>query len=152
MKWDKEKIKSILPQSEPFLFIDEVIEVEEGKRIVAKKYLNPQSDFFKGHFPGNPVMPGVLTIEAMNQASIILYYTAKPNIAKSNPDYYMTNINATFKSPVYPGDTLILEARNFKIVDFGGVIDVTAKVGDKIVAISRGSFAVVPKKKRANGK
>ena len=146
MNWDKEKIKSILPQREPFLFIDEVIEVKEGKRVVARKYLDPKSDFFKGHFPGNPVMPGVLTMEAMGQTSIILYYTAKPNIAKTNPDYYLTNVNATFKSPVYPGDTLILEARNFKIVDFGGVIDVTAKVGNKIVATMRGSFAVVTKK------
>jgi 3-hydroxymyristoyl/3-hydroxydecanoyl-(acyl carrier protein) dehydratase len=62
------------------------------------------------------------------------------------PNYYLTNVNATFKSPVYPGDTLILEARNFKIVDFGGVIDVAAKVGDKVVATMRGSFAVVAKK------
>ncbi|MCX5696996.1 MAG: 3-hydroxyacyl-ACP dehydratase FabZ [Candidatus Omnitrophica bacterium] len=151
MVWDKEKIKTILPQREPFLFIDEVIEVEEGKRVVAKKYLDPAADFFKGHFPGNPVMPGVLTIEAMAQASIILFYTAKPGIAKTNPDYYLTNVNVTFKSPVYPGDTLILEACNFKIVDFGGVIDVTAKVGDRIAATMRGSFAVVAKK-RKNGK
>ena len=147
MIWNQEKIKSILPQREPFLFVDEVIEVEEGKRVVAKKYLDPQSDFFEGHFPGNPVMPGVLTIKAMNQAAIILYYTTKPVVAKANPDYYLTNVNAAFKSPVYPGDTLILEAYNFKIVDFGGVIDVTAKVGEKIVATMRGTFAVVAKKK-----
>lgn len=151
MIWDKEKIKSILPQREPFLFVDEVTEVEEGKRVVAKKYLDPKADFFKGHFPDNPVLPGVLTIEAMGQASIILFYTAKPNIAKTNPDYYFSNVNATFKSPVFPGDTLILEARNFKIVDFGGVIDATAKVGDKIVATMRGSFAVIAKKNQ-NGK
>ncbi len=146
MNWDKEKVKSILPQRPPFLFIDEVIEVEEGRRVVAKKYLDPKADFFKGHFPGNPVMPGVLTMEAMNQAAIILYYTTKPDIAKTHPDYYLSNVNATFKSPVYPGDTLILEASNFKIVDFGGVIDVIAKVDDKIVATMRSSFAVVAKK------
>ncbi len=146
MNWDKEKVKSILPQRPPFLFIDEVIEVEEGRRVVAKKYLDPKADFFKGHFPGNPVMPGVLTMEAMNQAALILYYTTKPDIAKTHPDYYLSNVNATFKSPVYPGDTLILEASNFKIVDFGGVIDVIAKVDDKIVATMRSSFAVVAKK------
>lgn len=146
MIWNKEKIKSILPQREPFLFIDEVIEVEEGKRVVAKKYLDPKANFFRGHFPGNPVMPGALTIEAMGQTSIILYYTARPDIAKTNPDYYLSNVNATFKSPVFPGDTLILEARSFKIVDFGAVVDVTAKVKDKIVATMRGTFAVVRKK------
>ncbi|MCM8796107.1 MAG: 3-hydroxyacyl-ACP dehydratase FabZ [Candidatus Omnitrophica bacterium] len=146
MHWDKEKIKSILPQREPFLFIDEVIEVEEGKRVVAKKYLDPALDFFKGHFPGNPVMPGALIIEAMAQTGLILYYTTKPHIAKTHPDYYLTSINVTFKSPVYPKDTLILEAHNFKIVEFGGVVDITAKVKDKIVATSRSTFAVVTKK------
>ncbi|MFA4889433.1 MAG: 3-hydroxyacyl-ACP dehydratase FabZ [Candidatus Omnitrophota bacterium] len=151
MIWDKEKIKSILPQREPFLFIDEVIEVEEGQRVVARKYLDPKADFFKGHFPGNPVMPGVLIAEAMAQASIILFYTTKPAIGKTNPDYYITNLNATFKAPVYPGDTLIIEASNFKIVDFGAVIDAMVKVNDKIVATMRGSFAVVAKKSQ-NGK
>jgi 3-hydroxyacyl-[acyl-carrier-protein] dehydratase len=151
MIWDKEKIKSILPQREPFLFIDEVIEIEEGKRVVARKYLDPKADFFKGHFPGNPVMPGVLTIEAMGQTAIILYYVTKPKIAKTHPDYYLTNVNATFKSPVYPSDTLILEATIFKIVDFGGVVDVVARVKEEIVATMRASFAVVAKKSQ-NGK
>ena len=148
MIWDKEKIKSILPQREPFLFIDEVIEVEEGKRVVAKKYLDPKADFFKGHFPGNPVMPGVLILEAMAQASILLYSTVKPEIAARHPDYYLTGLNnVVFKTPAYPGDTLIVEVINFKIVDFGGVIDITTKVSDKIIATTRASFAVVEKPK-----
>ena len=142
MVWDKEKIKSILPQREPFLFIDEVIEVEEGKRVVAKKYLDPNLDFFKGHFPNNPVMPGVLTLEAMAQTAIIAYSTARPHIVEKNPEYYLGSVKAKFKSPVYPKDTLILEAVIFKITDFGGVIDATAKVGDKLVAQARSSFGV----------
>lgn len=142
MTWDKEKIKSVLPQREPFLFIDEVIEVEEGKRIVAKKYLDPKADFFKGHFPQNPVMPGVLTIEAMAQTAIILYSTTKPEIAKANPEYYLSSVNAMLSSPAYPDETLIIEAINFKITDFGGVIDCTAKVGDRLIAKTRSSFGV----------
>ena len=142
MLWSIDKIKAILPQREPFLFIDEVIEVEEGKRIVAKKYLDPKADFFKGHFPNKPIMPGVLIIEAMAQASIILYSTAKPEIARKHPTYYLSNVNATFKSPVYPGDTLTIEAVNFKIVDFGGVIDVTTKVKGKLIATAKSSFGV----------
>jgi 3-hydroxyacyl-[acyl-carrier-protein] dehydratase len=141
--WDKEKIKSVLPQREPFLFVDEVIEVEEGKRVVAKKYIDPKADFFKGHFPQNPVMPGVLTIEAMAQTAIILYSTAKPEIAKKNPEYYLSNIKATLNSPVYPGETLIIEARIFKVVDAGGVIDATAKVEDIVIAKTRISFGVM---------
>jgi len=146
MVWDKEKIKSILPQREPFLFIDEVVEVDEGKRIVAKKYLDPEADFFKGHFPGNPIMPGVLTIEAMAQASIVLYYTTKPEIAKKNPQYYLGRVNAKLRAPVYPGDTLILEAINFRIINSGGVIDIVAKVKDRLIAEARISFGV-----KANG-
>lgn len=146
MIWDKEKVKSILPQREPFLFIDEVIEVDEGKRIVAKKYLDPEADFFKGHFPGNPVMPGVLTIEAMAQAGIIVYATAKPEIVKQNPEYYFGSVKAKFRAPVYPGETLILEAEIFKVTNFGGVVETVAKVGDKLVAEARSLFSVQVKK------
>lgn len=142
MKWDKEKIKSILPQREPFLFIDEVVEVEEGKRVVAKKYLDPKADFFKGHFPGKPIMPGVLTIEAMAQAAIIAYYTARPEIVKKNPEYYLGSVKAKLRSPAYPGETLTLEATIFKITNFGGVVDGTAKVGDRLVAEARSIFGV----------
>jgi len=140
--WNKEKIKSILPQREPFLFIDEVVEVEEGKRVVAKKYLDPEADFFKGHFPGNPVMPGVLTIEAMAQAGILVYATARPQIIKQNPSYYFGSVKAKFRSPAYPGETLILEAEIFKVTNFGGVVDAKAKVADRLVAEARNIFAV----------
>ena len=148
MVWDKEKIKTILPHREPFLFIDEVIEIEAGKRIVARKYIDPKEHFFKGHFPGKPIMPGVLTIEAMAQAGIILYYTTKLKVAKNHPDYYLAKIKAEFMHPVYPGDTLILEARNVKILDYAGIIDIEARVGDKVVATSTSSFAVKKKNEK----
>jgi len=141
--WDKDKIKSVLPQREPFLFVDEVTEVEDGVRVVATKYLDPKADFFKGHFPKNPVMPGVLTIEAMAQTALILYATTKPEIAKTNPEYYLSNVKATLKASAYPGDTLIIEAKNFKIIDSGGVIDITARVKDKLIAEMRSSFGVI---------
>lgn len=134
MHWDKEKIKSILPQREPFLFIDEVIEAEGTKKVVAVKNINPDEPFFSGHFPGNPIMPGVLIIEAMAQASIVLYYLCKPEIAKTHPNYYLGRVKAEFIAPVLPGDKLILEAHNIKIVDKAGVVDTVARVGDKIVA------------------
>lgn len=142
MIWNIDKIKAILPQREPFLFIDEVIEVEEGKRIVAKKYLDPKADFFKGHFPNKPIMPGVLIIEAMAQAGILVYSTARPQIVKQNPTYYFGSVNAKFRSPAYPGETLILEAEIFKVTSFGGVVDGKAKVEDRLVAETRSIFAV----------
>ena len=140
--WNREKVKSILPQREPFLFVDEVIELEEGKRIVARKYLDPAADFFKGHFPGNQVMPGVLTIEAMAQAGILVYVTARPKIIEQNPTYYFGSVNAKFRSPAYPGETLILEAEIFKVANFGGVVDTKARVGDRMVAEARSIFAI----------
>ncbi len=79
-------------------------------------------------------MPGVLIIEAMAQASIILYYICKPEIAKTHPNYYLGKVKAEFLSPVFPGDKLILETNNVKIIDEAAVIDALARVGDRIVA------------------
>ncbi|MCK5342016.1 MAG: 3-hydroxyacyl-ACP dehydratase FabZ [Candidatus Heimdallarchaeota archaeon] len=142
MIWDKEKIKTVLPQREPFLFIDEIIEIDGTKKVVAVKHIRKNESFFEGHFPGNPIMPGVLIIEAMAQASIILYSVSKPEIVKAHPDYYLGNIKAEFISPVYPGDKLIIETNNVKILDYAAITDAVAKVNDKIVAKANLVFSV----------
>ena len=98
MNWNREKIKSILPHREPFLFIDEIIEIDGIDRVVAVKNIKENESFLKGHFPGRPIMPGVLIIEAMAQASIILYSVCKPEIAETNPDYYLGTFIAKGKS------------------------------------------------------
>jgi 3-hydroxyacyl-[acyl-carrier-protein] dehydratase len=133
MHWGKEKIKSILPHREPFLFIDEVIDIDT-KKVVAVKNIKDNDNFFEGHFPGRPIMPGVLIIEAMAQASVILYYICKPEIGKTHPNYYLGRVKAEFLLPVFPGDELILETNNVKIIDEAAVIDALARVGDRIVA------------------
>ena len=92
LKWDKEKIKSILPHREPFLFIDEIIEIDGTEKVVAVKNIKDNESFFEGHFPDNPIMPGVLIIEAMAQASIILYSVCKPEVAKTHPNYYLGKV------------------------------------------------------------
>ena len=134
MIWDKEKIKSILPHREPFLFIDEIIEIDGAQKVVAVKYINKNESFFQGHFPDKPVMPGVLIIEAMAQASIILYSIDKPEIAKAHPDYYLGKVKAEFLSPVYPGDKLTIETNKVKFLDNAGMTDAIIKVNNKIVA------------------
>jgi len=142
MIWDKEKIKSILPQREPFLFIDEVIEIQGDQKVVARKHISPDEKFFKGHFPGNPVMPGVLLIEAMAQTSILIYSLCKPEIANSHPTYYLGKVKSEFLSPVLPHDDLIIEAYNIKITDTAGVVNTIAKVKDKIVAKAEFVFGI----------
>ena len=144
MNWDKEKIQSILPQREPFLFIDEIIEIDGTKKVVAVKNIKKDESFFEGHFPDNPVMPGVLIIEAMAQTSIILYSVCKPEIAKTHPNYYLGKTKAEFLAPVLPGDKLILETNNVKIIDDAGVVDALARVGDKVVAKASLVFGIKP--------
>jgi 3-hydroxyacyl-[acyl-carrier-protein] dehydratase len=134
MIWDKEKIKSILPQREPFLFIDEIIDIENTQKVVAVKQIGIEEPYFKGHFPGNPIMPGVLIIEAMAQTAIILYSVCKPKIAQNHPDYYLGKVKSEFLAPVHPGDKMILEAHNVKIIDTMAVMNTFTYVNDKLCA------------------
>jgi UDP-3-O-[3-hydroxymyristoyl] N-acetylglucosamine deacetylase/3-hydroxyacyl-[acyl-carrier-protein] dehydratase len=104
---DAEKIMKILPHRHPFLFIDKILEITDNS-IVGLKYVSPEEPYFKGHFPGRPVMPGVLQIEAMAQVGGVLVLSTFPD-----PENYLTFFgrieNAKFKRPVEPGDTLVFE-------------------------------------------
>jgi 3-hydroxyacyl-[acyl-carrier-protein] dehydratase len=141
-RWDIEKIKSVLPHREPFLFIDEVLEIEGTQRVVAVKHIKKNESYFEGHFPGKPIMPGVLIIEAMAQASIILFYLSKTEVAKSHPNYYLGKVKAEFVSPVYPGDKLIVEASKVKFLDYAAITDTLARVDDKVVAKANLVFSI----------
>ncbi len=142
MNWDKEKIESILPHREPFLFIDEVVEIDSTQKVVAVKKTRRDEYFFQGHFPGKPIMPGVLIIEAMAQASIILYSISKPEIVKTHPDYYLGKVKAEFLAPVLPGDKLIIETNKVKFLDYAAITDVIAKVNNEIVAKANLVFGI----------
>jgi 3-hydroxyacyl-[acyl-carrier-protein] dehydratase len=103
------EIMAILPHRYPFLLVDKVLEVEQGKRIVALKNVTMNEPFFQGHFPGHPVMPGVLIIEAMAQVAAIMAYLASGSEADDKVSYFMAIDNARFRKPVKPGDTLRIE-------------------------------------------
>jgi 3-hydroxyacyl-[acyl-carrier-protein] dehydratase len=101
------EILKILPHRYPFLLIDRVIEVEGDRRLVAIKNVSINEPFFEGHFPGSPVMPGVLTIEAMAQAGAILgLLHSKPEDVKNALVYFMGIDEARFRRPIVPGDQL----------------------------------------------
>ena len=137
-----EEIQKILPQRYPFLFIDKVIDIDPGKKVVAIKNVTSTEGFFSGHFPGQPIMPGTLIIEAMAQASIILYYSQYKDNLKEKPDYYLGSVKARFKQAVFPGDQLRIEAETVKILPSGAFVSVKALVKDDVVAEAELVFAV----------
>jgi 3-hydroxyacyl-[acyl-carrier-protein] dehydratase len=106
---DINQIMKILPHRPPFLLVDRVTELEPGKRIVARKNVSINEPFFPGHFPGHPVMPGVLIVEAMAQAACILAIESSDESVRSKVTYFVGIDNAKFRKPVFPGDQLRLE-------------------------------------------
>lgn len=104
---DINQIKEVIPHRYPFLLIDQVVEIEEGKRVVAKKNVTINEPFFQGHFPDYPVMPGVLIVEALAQAGAVAMLKKEENKGKIG---FLAGIDACrFKRQVVPGDTLMLE-------------------------------------------
>ena len=107
--FDINAIHRILPHRYPFILVDKVVELEFDNRVVAIKNVTRNEEFFNGHFPGQPVMPGVLQIEALGQAGGILLLNSIPDPTKKLV-YFMSINNVKFRKPVVPGDQLILEA------------------------------------------
>lgn len=108
---DIHQILKKLPHRYPILLVDRVLELDKGRRIKAIKNVTINEDFFNGHFPKRPVMPGVLMIEALAQASALLAFETLGQSPDDNTVYYFAGIdNARFKRPVEPGDQLMLEA------------------------------------------
>ena len=122
-----------LPHTYPFLLVDKVVELERNARILAVKNVTFNEPFFMGHFPGRPVMPGVLMLEALAQAAGLLAFDAMGQVPDENNIYYFVGIDsARFKRPVEPGDQLLLEASIDRIR--GGIwkFKGVARVGDEI--------------------
>jgi 3-hydroxyacyl-[acyl-carrier-protein] dehydratase len=125
-------ILEILPHRYPFLLIDRIVELEDGKRARGLKNVTMDEPFFQGHFPGHPIMPGVLIVEAMAQVGAILAF--KSANVKDKVVYFMGIDRARFRRPVLPGDTLeiVLEVKKSR----GSIwtFKAEAYVGEKLVA------------------
>jgi 3-hydroxyacyl-[acyl-carrier-protein] dehydratase len=102
------QIQALLPHRYPFILVDRILEVEDGKRIVGLKNVTINEEFFQGHFPGQPIMPGVLLLEVMAQVGGVL--ARKTAIGQDRPTVFLTGIEkAKFRRPVVPGDQLRVE-------------------------------------------
>mgnify|MGYP006380966483 FL=1 len=141
-----EEIRSLLPQKYPFFFIVKVIEFEEGKRIVCIKNVSGNEPVFVGHFPDFAIMPGVLIIEAMAQASIILFKKSLPTKKDRDEVFLLASVNnARFTKPVFPGDQLVVEISVEKIVSKGAIVQASVKVDEKAVAKATLTFGIADK-------
>jgi 3-hydroxyacyl-[acyl-carrier-protein] dehydratase len=133
---DIQQVLKYLPQRYPVLMIDRVKECEPGKRIVAIKNVSANEPHFQGHFPGRPIMPGVLILEAMAQAAGVLVFSAEgaPQQSERSVYYYVGIDNARFKKPVVPGDVLEIEVVIERALRGIGKFGCVARVGGTVVA------------------
>ncbi len=138
---NKEQIKEIIPQREPFLMIDEVEEYKPGESATAYKYVNEEEWYFKGHFPGNPIMPGVLITESLAQTGAIAILSVEENKGKNALFGGVDKMK--FKKMVVPGDKLKLEVKIIKQKGPIGIGEAIATVDDKVVAKGELTFAIV---------
>ena len=132
---DIQQVLKYLPHRYPVLMIDRVKECEPGKRIVAVKNVSANEPHFQGHFPGRPIMPGVLILEAMAQAAGVMVFSAEPGGSHDSSVYYYVGIdNARFKKPVVPGDQLELEITLSRMLKGIGKFACVARVAGTVVA------------------
>lgn len=145
MTMNFEEVKRLVPQKYPFLFIDKVVELEEGKRIVCLKNVSGNEPFFVGHFPEYAIMPGALTLEALAQASIILFKKSFKQDDNPNKIFLLAAAKASFLKPVFPGDQLFLEVDVEKVISNAAMVRGVARVGENTVAKVSFTFATADK-------
>lgn len=135
-----QEIMDIIPHRYPFLLIDTIEELEPGVRALGRKCVSVNEPFFQGHFPGNPVMPGVLIIEALAQVGAVAMLS-QPEF-KGHTAYFAGIDKARFRQKVVPGDVLSLETEIIKVKGPVGVGRAVAKVGDKVAAQAELTFSI----------
>ena len=140
-----EEVRELVPQKHPFLFIDKVTELQKETRIVCLKNISGNEPFFAGHFPDFAIMPGVLIVEALAQASIILFKKSFDTEQNKDKVFLLASANVRFSKPVFPGDQLILEVDVEKVISSAAIVKGVAKVGDKVVTKATLSFGVANK-------
>lgn len=134
---DAQRIMSLLPHRYPFLMLDRIVAFEHGESVIAIKNVTVNEPYFQGHFPGNPVVPGVLVIEAMAQAGGVLSHLTHEGV-DPKPLYFLAGVDeARFRRPVTAGDTLRIEVRVDKQKRGIWWYRCTAHVGDQLAVSAR---------------
>ena len=126
------EIKALLPHRYPFLLVDRVLELVPNEKIIALKNVTVNEEFFNGHFPSKPVMPGVLVIEAMAQTAGIMMLSKEEH--KGKIPYFTGIDNARFRKTVVPGDQLIVEVNVIRVKGSVGKVQAVAKVDNQVAA------------------
>jgi 3-hydroxyacyl-[acyl-carrier-protein] dehydratase len=135
IKMDLQRILELIPHRYPFLMIDRVKECEPRKRVVAVKNVSANEPYFQGHFPGRPIMPGVMILEAMAQAAGVLIISGDKGTDHHQNIYYYVGIDdARFKKPVIPGDQLELDVKVERMLRGIGKFSCVARVGTEVAA------------------
>ena len=135
-----QEIMNIIPHRYPFLLVDTIEELEPGMRALGKKCVSVNEPFFQGHFPGNPVMPGVLIIEALAQVGAVAMLS-QPEF-QGRTAYFAGIDKARFRQKVVPGDVLMLETEIIKVKGPVGIGKATARVNDKVAAQAELTFSI----------
>ncbi len=134
------EIMEIIPHRQPFLLVDTIEELEPGVKAVGKKCVSYNEPYFAGHFPGEPVMPGVLIVEALAQVGAVVILS-RPEF-KGRTAYFGAINSAKFKQKVVPGDVLMLETEIIKVKGPIGVGTAKAYVDGKLAVLAELTFAV----------
>lgn len=143
-RWDAEWIKSVIPHRYPLLLVDQVLEIEPGKRIVAIKNIEAEEEVFAGHFPGHPVLPGVYLVEGMAQTGGILLLHDDPD-RENKLLYFMSVDRARFRRPVVPGDQVRYEVEIQRRRANHCKLSGRALVDDQLVAEAVCTSAMIPR-------
>jgi 3-hydroxyacyl-[acyl-carrier-protein] dehydratase len=142
MQLDIEEIKKLIPQRFPFIMIDRVLEVEPGNYAISLKNVSGNEEFFQGHFPEKPVMPGALILEAMAQTAIVLFAVERKPEGSKKTIYYFGSAKARFFQAVIPGDQLKITVKNVKSLPTVAYVSGEATVDGKKVSEAELVFSV----------
>ena len=142
--WDVNWVRSVLPHRYPLLLVDRVLEIDPGRRVVATKCFSVNEEFFQGHFPGHPVVPGVLLVEGMAQAGGILLLHDRPS-RRDELVYFMSIEKARFRRPVVPGDVVRYEVEVLRLRRNHCKLQAYSMVDDEVAAEAICTSAMVPR-------